>query len=148
MVMITEKKIALSTSIAAVEDAVELVGQAGLAVGRRARPVAGEMAVDVLHHDDGGVDDDAEVDGADRQQVGGFPAQHRDDDGQEQRHRDRRRDDQRAAQVAEKHPLDQEDQRDAEQHVVQHGVDGDGDQVAAVVEGHDLARPPAGCRRC
>ena len=31
------------------------------------------MAEDVLHHDDGGVDDDAEIDRADRQQVGGFP---------------------------------------------------------------------------
>ena len=81
-----------------------------------------QMAEDVLHHDDGGIDDDAEIDRADREQVGGFAAQHRDDDGQEQRHRNGRRDDQRAAQIAEEHPLDQEDQRDAEQHVVQHGA--------------------------
>ena len=52
--------------------------------------------------------------------------------------RNRRRDDQRAAQIAEEHPLDQEDQRDAEQHVVQHGADRDRDQIAAVVERLDL----------
>ena len=56
----------------------------------RARMVR-QMAEDVLHHDDGRIDDDAEIDGADRQQVGGFAAQHRDDDGEEQRHRNRRR---------------------------------------------------------
>ena len=30
-----------------------------------------QFAVDVLHHNDGAVDDDAEIDGADGQQVGG-----------------------------------------------------------------------------
>ena len=43
-------------------------------------------------------------------------------------------DDQRAAQVAEEQPLDQEDQHDAHHHVVQHGVGGDVDQGAAVVD--------------
>ena len=148
MVMITEKKIALSTSTAAGQNAVQLVGQAGVAIGDVVPRVVRQMAVDVLHHDHRRVDDDAEIDGADRQQIGGFPAQHRDDHGQEQRDRNRRRDDQRAAQVAEEHPLDEEDQRDAEQHVVQHRSHRDGDEVAAVVERLDPARPAAGCRRC
>ena len=55
-----------------------------------------------------------------------------------QRDRNRRGDDDRAAQIAEKHPLDQEDQRDAEQQIVQHGVDRDADEIAAVVERLDL----------
>ncbi len=149
MVMITEKKIGLSTSTAAVEDAVELVGQSGLAdLPVSAGSCMREMAEDVLHHDDGGIDDDAEIDGADRQQIGGFPAQHRDDDGEEQRHRNGRRDDQRAAQIAQEHPLDQEDQRDAEQHVVQHGVDRDGDEIAAVVERLDLHARRQGAVAC
>jgi len=49
------------------------------------------------------------------------PAQHQDDDGEEQRERNRGADDQRAAQVAEEHPLQQNDQDDADHHVVQHG---------------------------
>ena len=76
------------------------------------------------------------------------PRSDRDHDGQKQRDRNRRRDDERAAQIAEEHPLDQEDQRDAEQQIVQHGVDGDGDEIAAIVERLDLDARRAGCRRC
>ena len=61
----------------------------------------GEMAEDVLHHDDGRIDDDAEIDRTDREQVRGFTAQHRDDHGKEQRHRDCRSDNKRTAQIAE-----------------------------------------------
>ncbi len=71
-------------------------------------------------------------------QIGRVAAQHRDDDGEKQRHRNGRRHDQRAAQIAEEHPLDQEDQRDAEQHIVHHRAHRDRDQVAAVVERIDL----------
>src|SRR6185369_2152318 len=93
---------------------------------------------DRLHHDHGGVDDQAEIDRADRQQIGGFAAQHQDDDGEEQRERYRRADDQRAAQIAEEYPLQQHDQDDADHHVVQHGVGGDVDQILAVVDPLDL----------
>src|SRR3977135_2637319 len=97
----------------------------------------GEMAIDVFHHDHGGIDDDAEVDGAHRQQVGRFAAQHQDHHGEEQRERDGGRDDQRAAQVAQEQPLDQEDQDHTHHHVVQHGAGGDVDQRTAVVDAFD-----------
>ena len=84
------------------------------------------------------VDDDAEIDRSDRKQVGGFSPQHRDDDGQQQCYRDGRRYDYRAAQIAEEKPLDQEDQRDAEEHIMQHRTHRDGDEVAAVIERFDL----------
>ena len=103
-----------------------------------------QPAEDRLHHDDGGVDDQAEIDRADRQQIGGFAAQHQDDHGEEQRERDRRADDQRAAEVAEEYPLQQHDQEDPDHHVVQHGVGGDVDQVLAVVDPLDAARRAAG----
>ncbi len=137
MVMMTEKKIGQSTSTAAVRMRCSLFVDAAPSASSDGCVVR-QMAEDVLHHDHGGIDDDAEVDRADRQQVGGFAAHHRDHDGKEQRHRDGRRHDHRAAQIAEKYPLDQEDQRDAEQHVVQHGLHGDGDQIAAIVERLDL----------
>ena len=47
------------------------------------------------------------------------------------------RHDQRAAQVAQEQPLDEEDQHHAHHHVVQHGVGGDVDQDAAVVDALD-----------
>ena len=42
-----------------------------------------------------------------------------------------------AAQIAEKGPLQQENQHDARDHVVQHGVGGDVDQIAAIVDALD-----------
>src|ERR1700704_2634993 len=106
--------------------------------------VSGEMRLrsapdnaGVCHQAHGGGDDQAEVDGTDREQVGGFAAQHQNDDREKQRERDRRADDQRAAQVAEKQPLQQHDQPDANHHVVQHRGGGDVDQVLAVVDALD-----------
>ena len=52
--------------------------------------------------------------------------------------RDRRRDDDGAAQIPEEHPLHEKDQHDAEDHIVQHGASGGVDQLLAVV---DLLEP-------
>jgi hypothetical protein len=49
---------------------VQLVAQTGLAIGYLPHRVMREMAEDVLHHDDGAVDNDAEIDRAHRQQIG------------------------------------------------------------------------------
>ena len=54
------------------------------------------------------IDDQPEIDGADAQEVGGFPAQHHDADGEEQREGNGRAHDHGAAQIAEEHPLQQE----------------------------------------
>ena len=97
-----------------------------------------EPAEDRLHHDHGGIDDQAEIDRADRQQIGGFAAQDENDDGEKQRERNRRADDQRASEIAEEYPLQQHDQDDPDHHVVQHRVGGDVDQILAVVDPLDL----------
>ncbi len=47
--------------------------------------VALKVAVDVFHDDHGGVDDDAEIDGTDGQQIGILAAQYQDDDAEQQR---------------------------------------------------------------
>ena len=70
----------------------------------------------------------------DREQIGRFSAQHEDPDREEQCERYGRGDDQRAAQVAQEHPLQQENQRDAERHIVQDGLGRDVDQVLAVID--------------
>jgi hypothetical protein len=49
------------------EDAAKLLSQPALSVSDFAVHVVGKMAEDVLHHNDGAVDNDAEIDCADRQ---------------------------------------------------------------------------------
>ena len=54
------------------------------------------------------------------------------------RERDVGADDDGAAQIAEKHPLDEENQQAAEDEIVQHRAGGDADELGAVVERHQL----------
>ena len=100
-----------------------------------------EIPIDVLDHDHRGIDDDAEIDGADRKQIGVLAAQHQDDDAEEQRERDVGADDDGAAQIAEKDPLNEENQHAAENQIMQHRAGGDVDQLSAIVERH---QPDAG----
>ena len=67
MVMITEKKIGFVDFNGGDEDAAQLVANLLSSVSDFAVHVVGKMAEDVLHHNDGAVDDDAEIDRADRQ---------------------------------------------------------------------------------
>ena len=119
------------------EDGVELGRQSAVGDGGRLTWMR-QVAEDALDHDHGRVDDDAEVDRPDRKQVGGISAHDRDDHGQEQRGRHGRGDDDRAAQIAQEHVLDEKDQRDAEEQIVQHRANRDGDELTAVVERHHL----------
>ena len=67
-----------------------------------------------------------------------LPGQHHDDDGEEQSKGDISADDDGAAQISEKQPLDQKHQRTSEDQVVQHRMGGDIDERHAVVKGNDL----------
>src|SRR6516225_2368963 len=96
-----------------------------------------KISVDILHHDHRGIDDDAEVDRAERQEVGVLSAQYQDDDREEQRKGNVDADDDGAAQIAQKYPLNEKDQQAAEDQVVQHRVRSHADQRGAVVKGHD-----------
>src|SRR5260221_10416552 len=96
------------------------------------------MSKHVLDHNHGSVDDEPEIDRTHRQQVRRLAAQQHDADGEEQRERDGRGDDDGAAQIAKEDKLHHEYQHDAEDHVVQHGARGDIDQLAAVVDLFDM----------
>ena len=116
-----------------------------------ALPIGGaalKVAEDVLDQDDRRIDDDAEVDGADRQQVGILAAHHQNDDAEEQRKRNVDADDDGAAQVAEKDPLDQKNQNAAEDEIVQHRSGRHRNQHRAIVKRHELYARPAASRRC
>src|SRR5262249_22657209 len=92
----------------------------------------------ILDQDNRGIDDDSEVDRADREQIRVLALQYQDDDAEEQGERNVDTDDDGAAQVSQEHPLDQEDQQTAEDQVVQDGMSRDVDERGAVVERNDL----------
>ena len=93
---------------------------------------------DVLRHHDRAVDDDAEIERAERQHarrhVGGV---HQDEDGNHGQ-RDGHRDHQRAARAAEEQHQDDEDQADAFEHRVADLAHGCVDEIAAVENGDDV----------
>jgi hypothetical protein len=97
-----------------------------------------EIAVDILHQDDSAVDDDAEIDGADRQQVRVLVAHDQDDDAEKQRERDVRTHDDGTAQIAEKNPLNEEDQEAPENQVMQDRAGRDRDERGAIIEWDEL----------
>ena len=93
---------------------------------------------DVFHHDDGAVHDDAEVDGAQRQQVGRHLEVVHKDERAEQRNRDRDRHDQRGTRRAQEQQQHQRHQRHALEERLAHRVHGRCDEIAAVDVGHHL----------
>jgi hypothetical protein len=92
----------------------------------------------VFHQDHGGIDNDAEIDGADGQQISILSDQDQDDDAEEQRKGDIDPNDDGAAKVAKKHPLNQEDEQAAENEIVQDRVCGHVHKRGAVIEGDEL----------
>ena len=118
-----------------------------LADVERLRRGAGHLAEDVLDHHHGAVHQDAEVDRADRQQVGGNVLQVQADEGEEQRQRNRHGHDQPGAQVVEEEDQDHDDQQHAAQQVVLDGAGGERHEVAAIVERVDLHVLAAGRAR-
>lgn len=77
-----------------------------------------------LNHDHGTVDDDTEVDGSHRQQVGTHVVQIETDKGKEQRQRDDARHDDRRAPVFHEEKHDKGDEKDTLQDIVEDGVHG------------------------
>jgi hypothetical protein len=69
-----------------------------------------EVAEHVFDQDHRGIDDDAEVDGPNRQKIRVLSHQHEHDHGEEQRKRDIYADDDGAAQIAKENPLNEKNQ--------------------------------------
>ena len=97
-----------------------------------------EMADDVLDHHHGAIDHHAEVQRAERKQVGGNVAEVEADGGEQQREGNGERDDDGAAHVAEEEKENDRDQDHACGQVVLDGFDGVLHQLGAVEEGNDL----------
>ena len=84
------------------------------------------------------VDDHAEVERTEREQVGGNVAQVKTDGGEEQCKRNGERDDDRAANIPKKEEQNDDDEDDAFGEVMQDRVRGVVQQIAAVEERNDL----------
>ncbi len=108
----------------------------------------GQVAVDVLDHHDRGIDDDAEIDRPDRQQVRRLAAQEKHREGEQECQGDVDGDNDRGPDIVHEHEQDRDDERDAEAQVLGHGLGGEVEQVGAVVVGLDFrpGQQPAGCR--
>src|SRR5580704_2671447 len=97
-----------------------------------------KLAVDVFHHDDSAVDDDAEVDGADGEKVGGFTSPVQKNKGEEQGQRNGQRGDHRGAKTDQEENENDKDQRHAAEKIAFDRIGGDANKVAAVVVGTNL----------
>ena len=101
-----------------------------------------QVADDVFDHDHGAVDDHAEVQRAEREQVGGDVAQIEANGREQEGERNGERDDEGAAQIAEKEKQDDGNEDDALGEIVEDGVRGEVQQIAAIEKRDDLdARP-------
>ncbi len=94
-----------------------------------------EIPEDVFNQDHRRVDNDSEIDRAERKEIGALALQDDESDGKEQRKRDVQPDDDGASQVAQENPLNQEDQKAAKNQVVQDGMGGDRDERPAIIKG-------------
>ena len=97
-----------------------------------------KIAKNILDENHRGIDNDAEVDRAHREKIGVLALNDQNDDREKQREGNVDADDDRAAKVAEKNPLNEKHQRAAEKQTMQHGVRRHLDERAAVVIGLDL----------
>ena len=90
-----------------------------------------------FHQHDGAVDDDAEVHGTERDEVGRHPLQVHEGEGEEQGQRDDRSHHQGGPPFAQENHQHRYHQQGAGHQVFAHRVDGMANQVGALVDGFD-----------
>ena len=91
------------------------------------------MAIDVLHHHHGRLDDDAEVDRAERDEIGWRAREYHPAEGRHQREGDVHGGDGGRARLPEEHPEDHGDEDHADEEILEHGAGGQLHQLRAVV---------------
>src|SRR5271165_5868413 len=94
-----------------------------------------ELAVNVFNHDDGAVNDDAEVYGADGEEVGGFTGGVEKDEGKQKSERNGERGNNGSTDANQKEDQDDENECHAPKKIPFDRVGGDFDEIAAVIVG-------------
>jgi len=110
-------------------------------LGQQRRPLLArplQVVEQVFNQDHRRVDDDAEIDRADRQPIGRLAREHQHDHAEQQRERDAGADDQRAAQIAEEDPWIRNTSRQPSTRLRSHRARGHVDQRRPVVKRRDL----------
>src|SRR5258708_31660878 len=97
-----------------------------------------EFAVYVFHHDDGAVNDDAEINCADGEEICGFASQVEEDEREKQGERNRQRRDNGGAKTHQEKNQNDEHKNHAAKQISFYGVGGDADEIAAVIVGTDF----------
>ena len=93
-----------------------------------------QMPHDILHHDHGAVNDDAKINGADRQQVGGNVTRVQHNESEQKSQRNRKRNNNRGAPAHQEEDQHQQHQDHAAHKIVFHRSCGDVNQRAAVIK--------------
>ena len=108
-----------------------------------------EVALDVLHLDDGRVDDHADRDGqtAEGHEVGRQPEQAHHDEREQDRERQGQEHDEGAAEAAQEQVEDEDDEQGADEQRLGDRVDGPVDDVGPLVIGHDAEAERQDARR-
>ena len=103
----------------------------------RVAPGQAEMAVDILHHDHGGIHQQAEIQSTQAEQIGALAAHQHEQDGEEEGEGNGRRNHHRATEIAQEQPLDDQDEQHTLDDVLHHRLGGDLHQILAVIDRHD-----------
>src|ERR1700688_1625711 len=93
-----------------------------------------QLAVNVLNHHDGAIDDDAEVDGPNGKQVGGFAGQVKKYEDEQKRERNCQRGDKSRADADQKKDQHDKNKCHSAKQIPFDGIGGNANKIAAVVE--------------
>src|SRR5260370_6679129 len=96
-----------------------------------------KLAINVFHHDDGAVNDDAEVDGADREKICGLDVKVKKKKSKQQSERDGEGGDDRRTLANQKKDQDNQNQNHSAKQIAFNGISGHANQVTAIVVGPD-----------
>src|SRR6266851_2623595 len=97
-----------------------------------------KLAINVFHHDDGAVNDDAEVDSADREKIGSFAGKVKKNKSKQQSERDGEGGDDGSTHANQKKDQDNQNQNHSAKQIAFDGVGGDANEIAAVVKRTNL----------
>src|ERR1019366_8400579 len=123
-----------------VEDGpLNLVGGGPNAILDGAHLISVQMADDVLNHYHSAVHHHAEIQCSQRQQIGGNMLEVQTDRRKQQRKRDGCGNDQRSPDIPEEEKQDDDNQRHALPQIVQYGVAGEMNEIAAVYKRYNLS---------
>src|SRR5713101_9494711 len=100
-----------------------------------------KLAINVFHHDDGAVNDDAEIDGADREKICGFAGKVKKNKSEDKCERDGEGGDDGGTHANQKKDQDKQNQNHSAKQIAFNGISGHANQFAILLVGPDWNVP-------